>query len=79
VEFAIVQVDAGFSEVLEVGEDAGDPVERVVRAGDMDGVGAEVDGHVQIIFKEAKVFVAGPVQGLNARGDVEGSLIQVVI
>jgi hypothetical protein len=34
---------------------------------------------VQAIFKEAKVFVAGPVQGLNASGDVEGSLIQVVI
>jgi len=34
---------------------------------------------MQTIFKEAKVFVAGPVEGLNASGDVEGSFIQVVI
>jgi hypothetical protein len=76
VEFAVLEVDAGLSEVLEIGEDAGDSVEGVVWAGDMDGVGALVDGDVQTIFKEAKVFVAGPVQGLNASGDVEGSFIQ---
>jgi hypothetical protein len=34
---------------------------------------------MQAIFQEAKVFVAGPIQGLNASGDVKGSLIQVVI
>jgi len=45
----------------------------------VDGVGAEIDGHMQAIFKEAKVLVAGPVQGLNAGSNVEGSFIQVVI
>ena len=46
VEFAIMEIGAGLSEVFEVGEDAGDSFNRVVWAGDMDGVGAQIDGYM---------------------------------
>jgi hypothetical protein len=42
----------------------------------MDGVGAEIDGDVETIFEEAEVFVAGPVQGLNARGDFKRDFLR---
>jgi hypothetical protein len=79
VELAVVEVDAGFAEVVEIGEDSGYSVDRVVWAGDVDSVGAEVDGDVQTVFEEAKVFVAGPIQGLNTRRDFDSFFIQVVI
>ena len=55
--------------------DAGDAVGF---AGDMDGVGAEIDRDVESVFQQAEVFVVGPVEGLNARGDFEGFFDQVV-
>ena len=78
VEFAIMQVDAGFAEVVEVGEDAFDARDIAGFAGHMDGVGAEIDGDVEFVLEEAEVFVAGPVQGLNANGDFQGFFDQVV-
>ncbi len=79
MEFAVLQGDAGLAEVLVVAEDASDTVDVLVGSGDVDGVGPEIDGHVQAIFQEAKIFVASPVQGLNASSDVEGFFIQAVI
>ena len=79
VELAVLERDAGLAEVLVVAEDAGDPVDVLVGSGDVDSVGAEIDGHVQAIFEEAKIFVASPVQGLNASSDFEGFFIQAVI
>ena len=77
VELAVVEVDAGLAEGVEVGEDAGDAVDAASSVtGDLDGVGAEIDGDVQAIFHEAKIFVAGSVQGLNAGGDFEGFFVQ---
>jgi hypothetical protein len=35
----------------------------------VDGVRAEIDGDIEFILDEAKVFVVGPVQGLDANGD----------
>ena len=47
-------------------------------AGNVDGVGAEIDRDVEFVFEEAKVFVVGAVQGLDARGDFQGFFNQVV-
>ena len=55
--------------------DAGD---AVWFAGDVDGVGAEIDGDVELVLEEAEVFVVGPVEGFDARGDFEGFFDQVV-
>ena len=72
-----MQVHARFSERIEVGEDANHPVDSVLRSSHVNGVRSKVDGDVQTIFHQAKVFVAGPVQGLNTRGDFDGLFIQV--
>ena len=37
------------------------------RAGNFDRIGAQVDGHVQTIFQQAQVFVAGTKQGFDIR------------
>ena len=76
VELAVVEVDAGFAERVEVGEDAGDAVDIGLRAGELDVVGAEVDGYVETIFHEAEVFVAGSVERFNTGCDLEGFFVQ---
>ena len=73
-----MEVDAGFAEGVEVGEDLFDAGYAVGFAGDVDGVGAEVDGDVELVFEEAEVFVVGPVEGFDAGGDFEGFFYQVV-
>ena len=78
VEFAVVQVDAGFSEGVEVGEDLFDADDAVGFAGDVDGVGAEIDSYVEFVLEEAEIFVVGPVEGFDARSDFEGFFDQVV-
>ena len=78
VEFAVVEVDAGFSEGVEVGEDLFDAGDAVGFAGDVDGVASEIDGYVQLVLEEAKIFIVGPVEGFYARSDFEGFFYQVV-
>ena len=78
VEFAVVQIDAGFTERVEVGEDLFDAGHAGRFAGDVDRVGAEIDRDVEFVLEKAEVFVVGPVQGLNARGDFQGFFDQVV-
>jgi hypothetical protein len=46
---------------------------------DVYSVGPEVDHHLQAIFHKAKVFVAGPVQGLNTRRDLKGFFNQAFV
>jgi hypothetical protein len=47
-------------------------------AGDLEGVGAEIDGDVEAVFHQAEIFIAGPIQGLNAGGDVERFFYQAI-
>ena len=58
-----MEVHAGFSEGVEIGKDAGYSVDGIFGAGDVDSVRTEIDSDMEAIFHEAKVFVAGPVQG----------------
>ena len=78
VEFAVVEVDAGFTEGVEVDEELFDAGNVGGFAGNVDGVGAEIDRDVEFVLEEAEVFVVGPVQGLNARRDFQGFFDQVV-
>jgi hypothetical protein len=39
--------------------------------GDLYGIGTEIDGDVKAVFHQAEIFVAGPVQGLNAGRNFE--------
>ena len=78
VEFAVVQIDAGFTKGVEVGKDLFDARNAVGFAGDMDGIGAEIDCDVEFVFEETEIFIVGSVQRLNARGDFQGFFDQVV-
>jgi hypothetical protein len=78
VEFAIVKVEAGFAEVVEVCEDPLYTGYGVGVPGDMDGIGAEVDRDVESVFEETEVFVVGPIEGLDAGGNFQGFFDQVV-
>ena len=71
LEFAILEDDSGLAEAVEVGKDLGGAAYGCFFAADVDGVGAEVDGDAETVFEEAKVFVAGSVEGFDAGGDVE--------
>jgi hypothetical protein len=73
-----VEIDAGLAEVVEVEEDLFDACYGVGFAGDVDGVGAEIDGDVKLVLEEAEIFVVGPVEGFDARSDFEGFFYQVV-
>ena len=53
VEFAVVEVDAEFAEGVEVGEDLFDAGDVVGFAGNVDGVGAEIDRDVEFVFEES--------------------------
>jgi hypothetical protein len=44
----------------------------------VDGVGAEINGYVQLVLEEAKIFIVGPVEGFYARSDFEGFFYQLV-
>ena len=78
IEFAVVESGAGFAEVVEVGEDLFDAGDAVGFAGDVDGIGAEIDRDVEFVFEEAEIFVVGSVERLNARRDFQGFFDQVV-
>jgi hypothetical protein len=78
VEFAVVEVDAGFSEGVEVEEDLFNTGDILGFAGYLDGVGAEIDRDVEFVFEEPEIFVVGPVEGLDARGDFQGFFYQLV-
>jgi hypothetical protein len=73
-----VEVETGFAEGVEVGEDLLDAGYGVGFAGDVDGVGAQIDGDVQLVLEEAKIFIVGTVEGLDAWGNFEGFFDQVV-
>ena len=77
VKLAVMEVDAAFPEGVEVGKDTLDPCDASGIAGDMDSVGAEIDGDVQAIFEEAKVFVVGAVERLDTGSDFDGLSYQV--
>ena len=69
---AQISVDEAVSvaqQVLIVGKHLLDPADVAGRAGDLDGVGAQVDGDIQTIFQQAQVFVAGTKQGFDIRAD----------
>ncbi len=72
------RVTPAAAEALVVGEDALHLFGTGGSAGDVDGVAAEIDGDVETIFQESKVFVAGPVQGLNAGCNLERLFDQAV-
>ena len=78
VEFAVVEIDAGLAKSVEVGEDLFDAGDAVGFAGDVDGIGAEIDRDVEFVFEEAEIFVVGSVERLNARRDFQGFFDQVV-
>jgi hypothetical protein len=78
VEFAVVEIDAGFAEDVEVEEDLLDAGYIGVVAGDVDGVGAEIDGDAELVFEESQVFVVGAVEGFDAGGDFKGFFDQLV-
>jgi hypothetical protein len=50
----------------------------LIRSGDMDRIRTKIDRYLKTVFHKPKVFVAGPVQGLNASSDLEGLFYQVV-
>src|SRR6185437_5883310 len=64
---------------LIVGEDALYLRHARLRAGHYNCIGPEVDRDAEGIFHQAKVFVAGPVQGLNARRDLQGFFDQAFV
>jgi len=74
-----MEIDSGFAESVEVGEDADDATYGFFGAFDVYGVRTEIDGDVEGVFEEAEVFVAGPVEGLDAGGDFNGLFIQMSI
>ena len=73
-----MEINAGLAEGVEVEKDLLDAGDGLKFAGDVDGVGAEIDGDVKLVLEEAEVFVVGPVEGFDARGDFEGFFDQVV-
>jgi hypothetical protein len=71
VEFAILQGYAGSAEGVEVGEYLSGAGDLALFAGDVRGVGAEVDGDVETIFEQAEILVACAVKGLDAGSDFD--------
>jgi hypothetical protein len=57
--------------VLEIHEDALDSSHRIRLTFHINRVRPEIDTHMERIFHEPEVFVAGPEQGLKMGRDVE--------
>ena len=72
MKFAILEYHAGSAKRVEIGEDLRGAGYLSFFAGDVNGVGAEVDGDVESIFKESKIFIAWAVKRLNTGRDFDG-------
>jgi hypothetical protein len=69
VEFAVMKVEAGLAELIEIGEDLLDSSYVLGFSGDVDGVGTEVDVDLKAVLEEAEVFVTCAIERLDAWGD----------
>jgi hypothetical protein len=64
--------------LVEVFEDLLNAGDGFKFAGDVDSVGAEINGYVKLVLEEAEIFVVGPIKGFDTRSDFEGFFDQVV-
>ncbi len=78
LQLAVLQRYAAAPQTLVVGEDAFHLLHSLRRPGHLDRVRTKVDRHMKAVFHQPKVLVAGPIQGLNTRRDLEGFFNQAV-
>jgi hypothetical protein len=78
VQLAVVEVHAGFSEIVEVQKDLFDAGYVGLGAGDVDAVRAKIDVYVKLVLEEVEILIVSPIEGFDAGGDFEGFFDQVV-
>ncbi len=71
MQLAILQRHPGAPQRIEVRKYLRGASHRGVFPADLDRIGPEVDRNVQSILQQAKIFIAGSVEGLDTWGHVE--------
>ena len=70
-EIAVHEGVTAALQVLVVGKDLLSAGDVGGCSGNLDGIGPQVDGHVQTIFQQAQVFVSGSKQGFDIWADFD--------